>query len=374
MCLAFPVACNPSTFGPDLQHRSLKRLREGWVMETRGPVRLVLIGLGMATRPHLEALSDPGCGAEVAGIYNRSRARSETVATAFGSSIFDSLEEIADDPSVEAVIIATPPDQRAEIVGMMAKAGKHMLMEKPVERTVSAAQALVEICERHAVHLGIVLQHRFRAGSRKLRTLVENGALGEIGLVRVEVPWWRGQDYYDQPGRGTYARDGGGVLISQAIHTLDLMLHLAGPVASVQAMCATTRLHRMEAEDFATAGVRFASGAVGSIVATTASYPGSAESITLDGTLGTAVLKAGRLEVNWRDGRREETGEPAATGGGADPMAFPCDWHKALIKDFADAIRDNRPPAITGREALEVQALIQAITRSSQTGAMVQMG
>ena len=231
-------------------------------METRGPVRLVLIGLGMATRPHLDALSDPGCGAEVAGIYNRSRARSETVAQACGYRIFDSLEEIAKDPSVEAVIIATPPDQRTEIVGMMAKAGKHVLMEKPVERTVSAAQALVEICERHTVHLGIVLQHRFRAGSRRLRTLVETGALGEIGLVRVEVPWWRGQDYYDQPGRGTYARDGGGVLISQAIHTLDLMLHLAGPVAFVQALCATTSLHRMEAEDFATAGVRFASGAV----------------------------------------------------------------------------------------------------------------
>ena len=343
-------------------------------METRRPVRLVLIGLGMATRPHLEALSDPGCGVEVAGVYNRSRARSETVAQARGYRIFDSLEEIATNPSVEAVIIATPPDQRAEIVGMMAKAGKHILMEKPVERTVSAARVLVETCECHGVHLGIVLQHRFRAGSRHLRALVETGALGEVGLVRVEVPWWRGQDYYDQPGRGTYARDGGGVLISQAIHTLDLMLHLAGPVVAVQALCATTSLHRMEAEDFATAGLRFASGAVGSIMATTAGYPGAAESITHDGALATAVLKAGRLTVNWRDGRREETGEPAATGGGADPMAFPCDWHKALIEDFASAIRDNRAPAITGREALDVQALIEAIMHSSQTGTMVRMG
>lgn len=342
-------------------------------METRRPVRLVLIGLGMATRPHLEALSDPGCGAMVAGVYNRSRARSEMVAKTHGYRIFDSLEEIAKDPSVEAVIIATPPDQRAVIVGTMAKAGKHILMEKPVERTVSAAQALVETCERHTVHLGVVLQHRFRAGTQHLRTLLENGALGEIGLVRVEVPWWRGQDYYDQPGRGTYARDGGGVLISQAIHTLDLMLHLAGPVASVQALCATTSLHRMEAEDFATAGVRFASGAVGSILATTASYPGSVESITLDGALATAVLKAGQLTVNWRDRRREETGEPAATGGGADPMAFPCDWHKALIGDFAQAVRTNRSPAITGREALKVQALIEAMTRSAKEGAVVRV-
>jgi predicted dehydrogenase len=342
-------------------------------MNGERPVRLALIGLGMAAKPHLEALSDRGLGVDVAGVFNRSRAEAESVAESGSYPVFDSLEQIATDPGVDGIILATPPDQRAEIVGMMARAGKHILMEKPVERTVSAAQVLVETCERQDVHLGIVLQHRFRAGVRHLRALLEDGALGEIGLVRVEVPWWRGQDYYDQPGRGTHARDGGGVLISQAIHPLDLMLHLAGPVVSVQAMCATTRLHRMETEDFATAGLRFASGTVGSIVATTASYPGAAESITLDGSLGTAVLRAGQLTVSWRDGRREESGEPAATGGGADPMAFPCDWHKAVIDDFAAAIRDNRPPAITGREALKVQVLIDAITQSSQRGGILQM-
>jgi UDP-N-acetyl-2-amino-2-deoxyglucuronate dehydrogenase len=342
-------------------------------VEEFGPVRLALIGLGMATKPHLEALSDPACGVEVAGICNRSRAKAEVVAGSCGYRIFDSLAEIANDPDVEGVIVTTPPDQRLEIVEMMARAGKHILMEKPVERTFAAAVNLVEICESHHVHLGIVLQHRFRAGAQRLRSLTESGALGDIALVRVEVPWWRGQDYYDQPGRGAYARDGGGVLISQAIHVLDLMLSLTGPAGTVQAFCATTSLHRMEAEDFATAGVRFVSGAVGSIVATTATFPGSAESIIIDGTLGTAVLRAGHLEVNWRDGRREETGEPAATGGGADPMAFPCDWHKALIADFAVAIRDKRPPRITGREALKVHALIDAMTRSAREGAVAEV-
>jgi len=342
-------------------------------MENTGPVRLALIGLGMATRPHLEALLDPATGVEVAGIFNRTRAKAEAVASRSGYRIFDSLEEIANDTDVDGVIVTTPPDQRVEIIEMMARAGKHILMEKPLERNLSAAVNLVEICERHEVHLGIVLQHRFRAGSMRLKSLVESGALGEIAMARVEVPWWRGQEYYDQPGRGTYARDGGGVLISQAIHVLDLMLSLMGPAQSVQAFCATTSLHTMEAEDFATAGVRFVSGAVGSIVATTATYPGSAESIVLDGSLGTAVLRAGRLEVVWRDGRKEETGEPAGAGAGVDPMAFPCDWHKALISDFAMAIGDNRAPRVTGREALKVQALIEAMTRSSSEGAMAQV-
>jgi len=342
-------------------------------MDNNTPVRLALIGLGMATKPHLDALKDPSCLVDLAGVYNRSRAKAELVAERDGHRVSDSLEEIACDPAVDGVIVTTPPDQRLEIVEMMARAGKHILMEKPVERTLPAAENLVQICERHQVHLGIVLQHRVRAGAKRLKALVDAGDLGDVALVRVEVPWWRDQAYYDQPGRGTYARDGGGALISQAIHVLDLMLSLIGPAEMVQAFSATTMLHSLEAEDFATAGVRFASGAVGSIVATTATYPGGTESIVLDGTLGTATLRGGRLEVVWRDGRTEQVEEPAATGGGADPMAFPCDWHKALIADFATALREQRAPLVTGREALKVHALIDAMTRSARAGTALEV-
>ena len=343
-------------------------------MLDREPVRLALIGLGMATKPHLAALKDPACLVELAGVYNRSRARAELVAEREGYRVFDSLAEIAAAPDIEGVIVTTPPDQRDQIVEMMARAGKHVLMEKPIERTLPAAENLVALCERHNVRMGIVLQHRFRAGAERLRSLIDAGELGDIALVRVDVPWWRGQDYYDQPGRGTFARDGGGVLISQAIHVLDLMLSLTGPAETVQAFSATTRLHTMEAEDFATAGVRFASGAVGSIVATTATFPGGTESIVIDGTLGTATLRGGQLDVVWRDGRSEQLNEPADTGGGADPMAFPCDWHTALIADFATAVRDNRAPRVTGREALNVHRLIDAMARSAKTGMLVQIG
>ncbi|WP_290777902.1 Gfo/Idh/MocA family oxidoreductase [Hoeflea sp.] len=342
-------------------------------MDNNKPVRLALIGLGMATRPHLEALRDPSCPADLAGVYNRTRAKAEVVAGQEGCRVFDSLEQIAGDPGIDGVLVTTPPDQRLEIVEMMARAGKHILMEKPIERTLSAAENIVALCERHQVHLGIVLQHRFRAGAMRLKALVQAGELGDIALVRVEVPWWRDQAYYDQPGRGTFARDGGGVLISQAIHVLDLTLSLTGPAEMVQAFTATTALHRLEAEDFATAGVRFASGAVGSIVATTVTYPGGTESIVLDGPLATATLRGGTLEVVWRDGRTEQVDEPATTGGGADPMAFPCDWHKALIADFATAIREQRAPLVTGREALKVHALIDAMTRSATVGAAIEV-
>ncbi len=333
-------------------------------------VGLAVIGLGMAAKPHLEALAQPDSPVRVTGIFNRGRARSEHVSARYGYRIFDSLEAIAGDPQTEGAILLTPPDNRLGIVTTLAKAGKHILMEKPVERTMEAARDLVRLCDDENVKLGIVFQHRFRVGARRLAELVRQGALGQITLVRVDVPWWRDQSYYDAPGRGTYMRDGGGVLISQAIHVMDLMISLAGPIDCVQAMVGTTRSHRMEAEDFAVGGLQFMSGAIGSIVATTATYPGSAESIVLDGTAGTAILRAGELRVFLRNGGEETLGEVSGTGGGADPMAFPCDWHRDLIADFAAAIVEDRAPAISGRDALHVHALIEAIVASSRQQGM----
>ncbi|MFD1880620.1 Gfo/Idh/MocA family protein [Paracoccus pacificus] len=335
--------------------------------------RLAVIGLGMATKPHLEALEQLRGRVEVSGGMNRTRAKADAVAAAHGWRVFDDIEQIAGDPGTDGVILATPPDQRLEIVETLARAGKHILLEKPIERTLAAAERIVAICERHGVTLGVVFQQRMRPAGQRLRALLNEGRLGTLALVRVDVPWWRDQSYYDQPGRGSYARDGGGVLISQAIHTLDLMGSMTPPVRAVQAMTATTRLHRMEAEDFATAGLTFTGGAVGAITATTANFPGGQESITVAGTLGTAHLRGGELTVNWQDGRSESLGQAGGTGGGADPMAFPCDWHRDIIADFADAIHNGTLPAISGREALRVHRLIDAITRSAAEGRRIEM-
>ncbi len=335
------------------------------------PVRLAVAGLGMASKPHLEALADLRSSVEVSGLFDISKDRAEERAKAYGFPVFDSFDAIVADPETDGVIVITPPDQRQDIVSRLAGAGKHILSEKPVERTTANAEKIVDICEAHNVTLGIVFQHRFRAGAERLRALIEAGELGDLSLVRADIPWWRDQSYYDAPGRGTYQRDGGGVLISQAIHIMDLMLSLTAPVIAVQALCATTRAHKMESEDFATAGITFADGAFGSIIATTATYPGGAEGLIIDGTKATAELRAGKLNITWRDGRTESVGELSGTGGGADPMAFPSDWHRDLIKDFADAIASGRSPRISGREALKVHRFIDALVTSSKTGLLV---
>ena len=239
-------------------------------------------------------------------------------------------------------------------------------MEKPLERTLDAARIITASYSAAGVPAGVCFQHRTRAASQALKDRLSADELGEVVHVDIRVPWWRAQAYYDEPGRGTFARDGGGVLISQAIHTLDLMLSLAGPVREVQAMVATTAFHRMEAEDFVAGGLRFASGAIGSLMATTAEYPGDAETLTLGCERATAELASGVLTLRWRDGRTERIGEEAGTGGGADPMDFPCDWHRALIADFAEAVATGRPPRVTGGEALRVHRLITALETSAR--------
>lgn len=332
---------------------------------------LAVIGVGMAAKPHALALNDLRDKIDVRGVYSRSTKLAAEFCGTYNFPHSDDPEALASDPTVNAVLMITPPNARADLVSLFAGHGKHILSEKPLERTLDAAKSIVDICAKADVSLGVVFQHRFREASEALAWLIAQGTLGQIRMVRADVPWWRDQSYYNEPGRGTYARDGGGVLISQAIHTLDLMLSLTGPVTSVQAVCATTPFHQMEAEDFTAGATIFENGAVGSIFASTASYPGDTESLTFQCDKASALLKSGVLTVHWRDGRIETFGEEASTGGSADPMAFPYDWHKSLIEDFAQSIQDGRPPRVTGAQALSVHNLISAIETSSKTGSRV---
>jgi predicted dehydrogenase len=330
----------------------------------------------MVARTHLAALRAAAPRIRLKGVMARrmesARAFAE-VAEGEALEVYPDIAAVAADDEVNFVVIATPPNARVALVEPLARAGKHILLEKPVGRTSAEAEEVVRICDGAGVALGIFFQHRMRAASLKAAELVASGDLGALGLAEIIVPWWREQAYYDEPGRGSYARDGGGVLISQAIHTIDLALSLTGPVAQVQAMTATTRFHQMESEDFATAGLRFANGAVGSLVSSTASFPGAAETITLHFDKASLHLGSGVLTVRWRDGREDSFGATATTGGGADPMAFTHEWHQAIIEDFADALAAGRPPIASGHAALAAHHLIDAIVRSASEGRITEV-
>lgn len=334
-------------------------------------MKAALIGLGMVSGMFADAIRNSD-KVTLGPVYARRAESREAFLAAhpdLGAVAASSVEEIAGDPSVDFVIVTTPPDARVEIVEMLAKAGKPILMEKPIERSLAAATSIVETCEGHGVQLGITLQHRARPEVAEF--LARKEALGPLISVENNVPWWRPQSYYNEPGRGTYARDGGGVLITQAIHPIDLMLSLTGPVSEVTAMCATSAFHDMEGEDFAVVGMQFENGALGQLFASTASFPGRGEMLVLHCRNGSARMERGKLFIDWQDGRSEALGQEAATGSGADPMAFKSDWHRFVIEDFAEALAEGRAPLVPGRSALEVHRLIEAIEQSGREGRRV---
>ena len=333
--------------------------------------RIALIGLGMAVTPHAQSLRDLSGRVDVAGAYSPTPGRRADFATRFAFPVTGDLDALVDDPSIDAALILTPPRTHLPLVERFAAAGKHVLLEKPLEADTPRAEAVVAACERSGITLGVVLQHRFRPAARALAQRLRDNELGEVAVASVHVPWWRPQTYYDEPGRGTLERDGGGVLITQAIHTLDLFLSLTPRLSEVAAFAATTTLHRMETEDIACAALRFANGALGTLNATTASYPGFAERIEIVGTRGTALLTAGKLDLHWHDGRRDAVGEEATLGGGADPMAFANDAHRAVLAEFLDALDERRAPVNDGRAALRVHDLIDAVLESSRAHAPI---
>lgn len=340
--------------------------------------RMALVGLGMAVRPHAQSYLDLAERVELAYAYSPSAERRAAFAADFPFPIAESLEQVLEDESVTAVALLTPPNTHLELVERCAAAGKHVLLEKPLEVSPPRCLALVVACERAGVTLGVVLQHRFRSSGLRLRALLADGALGRLAGASVSIRNWRPQDYYDQPGRGELARDGGGVLLTQGIHTLDLFQSLVGMPEEVFAYATTSAVHEMETEDLVAGSLRFGDGVLGSLEATTAAYPGHPERISLIGEAGCAEIVGTSLEVRWHDGRTEtleaEAGQGGTGGGtGADPMAFPNDTHRALIADFLDALEQGRKPAVTGREALKVHRLIEALLQSAETGAAVRL-
>jgi len=328
--------------------------------------RVALIGAGMALGPHLASLLERQSTVEVAWLVGRTPGRITAAAQRLpGARTTTNLDDVLQDASVTAAWVLTPPHTHLDIVARLAAAGKHVLLEKPLEVDAAHAEQVVEACRAFGVRLGVMLQHRLRPASLAMKKRVANGALGELTSASVDMRWWRPQSYFDEPGRGTRARDGGGVMLTQGIHTLDNYLHIVGAPSEVVAFANTSAAHRMECEDVVAAAMRYPNGATAALNATITAYPGFPERIEYCGTKGTATLAGGQLDVRYLDGRTETIGEAQMLGGGADPMAFSHEAHRAVIDDFLDAIDNDREPLVNGASVLPVQRLIDALLESA---------
>lgn len=328
---------------------------------------IALLGVGPGSEPHLQSLATLADSVDLRWALARSNPDKARTAVPSATRVTADLQDILSDPLVEAVIVATPAYTHLEIASAALAAGKHTLVEKPLDVTLARAEKLVGQAATHGVQLGVMLQHRFRPGAQRLKQLLDTGALGAVQSAVLQVPWWRSQEgYYAKAGRGTLARDGGGVLLTQAIHAIDLFRSLVGVRAVVASQIATTAIHTMETEDFASALLTLGNGAPGVLVATTAMYPGRAEVLELVCRHGTATLEGGTLRVQYHDGRVESLDGESKSGSGDSIMDFSPDAHIALHRDFFGAVADGRAPTVTGAEALATHRLIDQIVRQGQ--------
>jgi predicted dehydrogenase len=246
-----------------------------------------------------------------------------------------------------------------------------VLSEKPLEVTMERAEEMIRICDENQVKLACIFQSRFNPAYKRLKKAIDDGKLGKILLGNAYIKWYRPEEYYSSsPWRGTLKGDGGAALINQGIHTIDLLQNVMGPVKSVTAKVKTT-VHNIEGEDLGVAIIEFESGGLGVIEGSTATYPGYPERLEVFGEKGSVILEGGKITAwNVKDEvKNDGQAAPDKPGSGAsDPMAIDYAYHKFQIEDFADAIRENRDPIITGREGLKALALIRAVYESSDSG------
>jgi predicted dehydrogenase len=338
------------------------------------PIRFAIAGAGMVARYHAEAIAATP-GAELVAICRSGAGAPAEAAARFGVPCEPSFAALLARGDLDAVCICTPSGLHAEQAIAAARAGKHVLAEKPLALTLADADAMIAACQQHGVRLGVALQRRADPAFQALRAAIASGGLGRIAMATLSMPYLRGQAYYDSAAwRGTWALDGGGVLMNQGIHLVDLLLWLVGDeVAEVRA-AATTLAHAIEVEDCLAATLRFAGGGLGSLAATTAAPPGFAHRLEIYGERG-AVQIAGEQIVHWSGADSAELrphlaapGQPAEAGAGASPSGIGTTGHARLLADFTAAIRDGRDPLVTGAEARRSLALVLAIYAAAGVG------
>jgi len=287
----------------------------------------------------------------------------------FGAAVYRDAEALLRHRPLDLVLVGSPSGLHAEQGIAAARAGLHVLVEKPIDVVREKAEALVAECDRAHVKLGVFFQDRFSPDFAALKRAIDDGALGQPILASARVKWWRGAEYYgDSRWRGRLALDGGGALMNQGIHTVDLLLHFLGDVRRVWARAATA-LHKIESEDTLVATLEFASGALGTYEATTAAFPGYPRQVEITGSEGTVVLAQDRVvRADLRRPRPELVGgDAAANPSASSPTISDVRGHKAAIEDLLRAIREDGRPRCDGREGLRSLVLVEALYRSSRT-------
>lgn len=332
-----------------------------------------IIGTGSIVGKHAQAIAEID-GAELVALYNPKPESAAKAKAQFGLPVFTDLNEFLNVPDLEIVCVCTPSGMHLETGLAAAKAGKHLMIEKPIEINLQRTDELISACSESGVKLAVIFQNRFSEDYKKLKKAVSEGVFGRLLMGNAYVNWFRDSAYYSTSNwKGTLQADGGGALINQGIHTIDLLLDLMGEVKSVFGQVQTT-LYPIEGEDLGAAIVNFKNGALGNITSATALYPGYPERIEIFGTEGSAILEAGKLTA-WNVKGNTESIKPtenAAGSGASDPTAIGHQLHLEQWRLFVKAIKEDLTPVVDGKTARKSVELIRAIYFSSKEGKLIE--
>jgi predicted dehydrogenase len=331
-----------------------------------------IIGTGAIAGIHAAAIKVIK-NTELVALCSSSPDRAREAEAMFGVKTYSDVSSFLTYPDLDMVCICTASGRHLEPAMLAAKAGKHVMVEKPIEVTLARADQLIGACEKHGVKLSVVFQNRFSSDYQKLKKAVDSGIFGRLLMGNAYVNWFRNEEYYSKSDwKGTIQVDGGGAFINQGIHTIDLLLDLMGEVSSLFGQVKTA-YHQIEGEDLGGAIVNFKNGAIGNITSATALYPGLPERIEIFGTEGSAILEAGKIthwEIKGSETKLEESRDFSSSGA-ADPMAISGILHQMQWAEFIDSLENGGEYSVDGPTARKSLELIRGIYLSSKRQSIV---
>jgi UDP-N-acetyl-2-amino-2-deoxyglucuronate dehydrogenase len=328
-------------------------------------MRVGIIGTGAIAHKHVQAYRNIGYQLTVCAGMDPARGRA--FADRYGCRFTARWQDVCTSGDVDFVDVCTFPNFRLAAVELCAASGNHVQVQKPMATNLDEARRMIEAAQGRIV-LGVVSQHRFDNSSLFLKPAIDAGRLGKILQADAYVKWWRSQEYYARPAKGSWDVEGGGALINQAIHQIDLLLWFCGPVRHVFGEWQIGAAHRIESEDLVSATLRYDSGAIGVIQAATAIRPGYPERVEIHGTKGSAIISGDKLAAWDVEGDSDAPIESNAASGASDPMAISLAPFERQFLDFGAAIRERRAPLVSGEEGYRALALVDAIYRSCRAG------
>ena len=334
-------------------------------------VRFAIIGSGSIAQTHAQAISAIQ-GATLVAIYGRSAKKAQELAIQYNCDWHTDLDEMLKRSDIDAVSICTPNGTHADFGITAALAGKHVLVEKPIDVSLEKADALITTCQTQGVKLGIIFQRRYSEGVVALKQLLAEGKLGKLLFGGCYFKLYRSQQYYDSATwRGTWDVDGGGVLMNQGIHYIDMLQFLMGPVSEVTARCGTFGHVDIEVEDTAASAITFQSGALGVIEGTTCAYPGLVSRVDIYGTEGTAIIENDILTSVQLKSGYVYSGASSTDNAGVSSPEISSEFHERQFADMVMAIQSDTEPAISGREGRKSLEIILSIYQAAFTGQRV---